>query len=94
MQIDEGEGLLTPAILDELQKTEKFFYTYTINLLENGGYDMTMELEKVKSIAERCTHFGMCKEEYVPQTEFYIVYEETNHKAEGYVLSVLKEGKK
>ncbi|MBE9592109.1 MAG: FAD-binding protein, partial [Proteobacteria bacterium] len=65
VQIDEGEGLLTPAILDELQKIGKFFYIYNINLLENGGYGMTMELEKVKSIAERCTHFGMCKIDFL-----------------------------
>lgn len=36
---------------------------------------------------------GVCKEEYVPQTEFYNVYEETKHKAEGYVLEMCrKEG--
>ena len=38
------------------------------------------------------TH-GVCKEEYVPQKEFYNVYEETKYKAEGYVLEICrKEG--
>ena len=36
---------------------------------------------------------GECKEEYVPQKEFYNAYEETKHKAEGYVLEMcIKEG--
>jgi nucleoside-diphosphate-sugar epimerase len=31
---------------------------------------------------------GICKEEYLPQTQFYNPYEETKHKAEGLVLKI------